>query len=71
MITKETYIINDTEVCFHFFILIKEQFIKNDITFSDTDEYTKDNNGNYCRTRVLIAEPEKIAWICTIFNIPF
>lgn len=71
MLTKETYIINDKEVGFHFFLLIKEQFIKNEIIFSDTDEFTKDNNGNYCRARVLITEPENIAWICSIFNIPF
>ena len=66
---KETYKINDTEVCSYF--LVKEQFIKNEVTFSDSDDFAKDNSGNYCRVRVLIAEPEKIAWICSIFNIPF
>lgn len=71
MLTKETYRINDKEVCFYFFILINEQLIKNEVTFSDTDEYTKDKNGNYCRVRVLITEPENIAGICSIFNIPF
>lgn len=71
MITKETYKINDTEVGFHFFILVREQLINNEINFSDTDDFTQKNNGNYCRVRVIIAPPEKIAGICSIFNIPF
>lgn len=65
------YRINGEEVCFYFFIFIKEQFKKYDITFSDTYELKKDKNGNYCRERVISVDAAKMAWICSIFNIPF
>lgn len=65
------YRINGEEVCFYFFIFIKEQLKKYDITFSDTYELKKDKNGKYCRERVLSADAAKMAGICSIFNIPF
>ena len=65
------YRINGEEVCFYFFIFIKEQLKKYDVTFSDTYELKKDKNGKDCRVRVLSADAAKIAGICSIFNIPF